>query len=60
MWQLHSNVSPSVTTDLERVFRYRHWLAHGRYWTPKIGRECDYDDIYALAESVYNGFPFEV
>ncbi len=60
MWQLHSNVSPSVITDLERVFRYRQWLAHGRYWTPKIGRECDYDDIYALAESVYNGFPFEV
>ena len=60
MWQLHSNVSPSVTTDLERVFRYRHWLAHGRYWTPKIGREYDYSDIYALAESVYNGFPFEV
>ena len=30
----------------------------GRYWTPKIGREYDYDDIYTLAESIYDSFPF--
>lgn len=59
LWKLHWNISASVISDLERVFRYRHWLAHGRYWTPKIGREYDYGDIYALAESVYDGFPFE-
>ena len=59
-WQLHKNVSKSVIADLKRAFRYRHWLAHGRYWTPKIGREYDYDDIYTLAESIYSSFPFEV
>ncbi|MXW77780.1 MAG: hypothetical protein F4Z57_02090 [Gemmatimonadetes bacterium] len=58
-WQLHSNVPRSIISDLDRAFKYRHWLAHGRYWTPKIGREYDYDDIYALAESIYNSFPFE-
>lgn len=57
-WQLHSDVSKSVIADLKRAFRYRHWLAHGRYWTPKIGREYDYDDIYTLAESIYGSFPF--
>ena len=59
-WQQHPDVSRSVIKDLERVFRYRHWLAHGRYWTPKIGQEYDYDDIYTLAESIYGSFPFEV
>ena len=59
-WQQHSNVSQSVIADLKRAFRYRHWLAHGRYWTPKIGQEYDYDDIYMLAESIYSSFPFEV
>lgn len=59
-WQLHTNVSKSVIADLKRAFRYRHWLAHGRYWTPKIGQEYDYDDIYTLAESIYGSFPFEV
>ena len=58
-WQSYPNVSRSIISDLERAFKYRHWLAHGRYWTPKIGREYDYDHIYALAESIYNSFPFE-
>ena len=59
-WQQHSDVSQSVIADLKRAFRYRHWLAHGRYWTPKIGQEYDYDDIYTLAESIYDSFPFVV
>ena len=58
-WQLYSNVPRSVVSDLTRAFKYRHWLAHGRYWTLKTGGEFDYDDIYALAESIYNSFPFE-
>ena len=59
-WQQHSDVSQSVIADMNRAFRYRHWLAHGRYWKPKIGQEYDYDDIYTLAESIYGSFPFEV
>jgi hypothetical protein len=31
------------------AFKYRHWLAHGRYWIPKLGRDFDFDYIYALA-----------
>ena len=58
-WKSHSTVRRSIISDLEQAFKYRHWLAHGRYWTLKIGREYDYDDIYMLAESIYNSFPFE-
>ena len=58
-WKSHSNVPRSIISDLEQAFKYRHWLAHGRYWTLKIGREYDYDDIHTLAESIYNSFPFE-
>ena len=58
-WKSYSTVSRSIISDLEQAFKYRHWLAHGRYWTQKIGREYDYDDIYTLAESIYNSFPFE-
>ena len=58
-WKSHSTVRRSIVSDLEQAFKYRHWLAHGRYWTLKIGREYDYDDIYTLAESIYNSFPFE-
>lgn len=58
-WKSHSTVRRSIISDLEQAFKYRHWLAHGRYWKLKIGREYDYDDIYTLAESIYNSFPFE-
>ena len=58
-WKSYSTVPLSIISDLEQAFKYRHWLAHGRYWTKKIGREYDYDYIYALAESIYDSFPFE-
>lgn len=34
------------------AFKYRHWLAHGRYWKPNFGKNYDYNDIYSLAEKV--------
>jgi hypothetical protein len=27
--------------DLRGSLNYRHWLAHGRYWVPKLGRQYD-------------------
>jgi len=30
------------------ALKYRHWLAHGRYWIPNLGREFDFDYLYAL------------
>lgn len=49
----------STVSDLIGAFRYRHWLAHGRYWTPRLGRRYDYQEIYALADSIFDVFPFE-
>lgn len=43
--------------DLKSSLKYRHWLAHGRYWLPKLGRRYEYIDIYQLstqAESLLN------
>jgi hypothetical protein len=37
--------------NLKEVFKYRHWLAHGRYWTLK-SQIRDFGDIYMLAEEV--------
>lgn len=58
IWKQESSVSSSVISDLKGAFKYRHWLAHGRYWVPKFGR-YDYHDIYTLAEEIFNSFPFE-
>ena len=30
----------------------RHWLAHGRYWKPKLGRKYDAQDVFAICDSM--------
>jgi hypothetical protein len=57
-WAMHYMGERWLISELRGVFRFRHWLAHGRYWTPKLGRRFDYADVYALAEEVLRSFPF--
>jgi len=56
-WVENSNVRNSLVGDLKGAFKYSHWLAHGRYWNPKLGQRYDYDGIYSLAESIFDSFP---
>jgi len=57
-WGKHTSVSAKLIGDLRGAFRYRHWLAHGRYWVPKLGQKYDYDSVYKLAQIVFSSFPF--
>jgi hypothetical protein len=57
-WAENSTVPRTLVGELRGVFRFRHWLAHGRYWEPKLGRRYDFNGVYALAELVMNSFPF--
>jgi hypothetical protein len=41
---------------LRAAFKFRHWLAHGRCWTPS--RTFSFDDIFSLAEATLQTFPF--
>jgi len=58
-WKDNTNSSSSIVSDLKGAFKYRHWLAHGRYWEPKLGRKYDYFSVYTLAQTVFSSFPFE-
>jgi|SRR6185312_7065730 len=40
-------------SDFLGLLKYRHWLAHGRYWTPKLGREYSFDIAYEIVENVF-------
>lgn len=57
-WRDKTFVSPNLIGDIRGAFKYRHWLAHGRYWIPKH-QKYDYDSVYLLADQVCNTFPFE-
>jgi hypothetical protein len=52
----HPNLKPLVG-ELRSALQFRHWLAHGRYWQPKWGRQYDYLNIYNLADLIFSGFP---
>ena len=56
-WIEHSDVRRELVREIRSAFRYRHWLAHGRYWNPKLGRQYDFASIYGLASDIDQAFP---
>jgi hypothetical protein len=58
VWKREPTIRAGLISDLIGAFRYRDWLAHGRYWPPKLGRKYDYESVYKLAEDILDSFPF--
>ena len=46
-----------IISDFIGALKYRHWLAHGRYWSPKLGRKYDLSTIYTISERIYENLP---
>lgn len=53
VWKQHSADARRTVSRVEDAYRYRNWLAHGRYWMLKIGDPYDYATIYRLAEPAF-------
>jgi hypothetical protein len=58
-WKKHYPEKKLLISELLGALKYRHWLAHGRYWEPKLGREYDYSYIYSLIEQAYKNLPLK-
>lgn len=58
-WKDQTSASPQIISEVRGALRYRHWLAHGRYWVPKLGQKYDYTGLYLLAEAILESFPLE-
>ena len=58
VWVDKSSVPRSIVGELRGAFRFRHWLAHGRYWKPRLGRPYDFSNVFALADLTLRSFPF--
>ena len=56
IWKIYLPAEKSVLSDLKGAFRYRHWLAHGRYSVPKLGKKYDFESVYLLAQEVDENF----
>ena len=54
LWKKHEPDKKKLISDFIGALNYRHWLAHGRYYDPKLGRKYDFADIYFLAIDLHN------
>lgn len=54
LWRENSSMPKSLLNEVVGAFKYRHWLAHGRYWIPKLGRKYDYEVIFEIAQNFTN------
>jgi len=50
LWGDHAAIPTGLVSAMSGAFKYRHWLAHGRYWMPKFGRQYDYHTVYGIAQ----------
>ncbi len=55
-WKLHADGTSRLIGALKGAFRFRNWLAHGRYLV-RDGQKYDYATIYALADTALDSFP---
>lgn len=53
LWAQNTN-GTIIFGELKAAFKYRHWLAHGRYWTPKLGQQYDFYNLYSLSQSIFS------
>ena len=51
-WKNHGDMTARLVGEIRSAFRYRHWLAHGRYYVAKLGRQYDFASLYNLARDV--------
>jgi hypothetical protein len=57
LWKEYTSGTNQLISDLKGAFKYRHWLAHGRYWFPKLGKKYDFVSLYALTTNVLSNLP---
>jgi hypothetical protein len=56
-WRQGTTGLSTAISDLKAALLYRHWLAHGRYWVPKLGRQYEFSTIYRICDAVQSTVP---
>ncbi len=47
-WKDYGQATKQYVGDFNGALKLRHWLAHGRYWSPKLGKDYVPDDVYEI------------
>lgn len=49
----------SVIGQFRGLLGLRDWLAHGRYWDPKLGRQYTPEGVFDVADQLFDNLPAE-
>ena len=52
-----AGVRPQSISDFRGALKLRHWLAHGRYWHPRLGRDSAPHEIWEMARPPLAAIP---
>lgn len=55
-WKTHASIQAHLIAQIKGAFKYRHWIAHGRYRVPTLGQTYDYFAIQQIV-AIVAGFP---
>lgn len=50
-WEASGQLAGSLVNKLRGALQLRHWLAHGRYWTAKVGQQYTLEYLVDLADA---------
>ena len=53
-WKELDPRTKNAVGNFKAALRLRHWLAHGRHWTPRLGRSYRPNDIFDIAMELLN------
>ena len=53
-WKICVSNKKTHFSNFIGLLKYRHWLAHGRYWVPKLGQPYDPYNTYSIVEEIFN------
>jgi hypothetical protein len=54
IWKQEQPSCKTAIDQFQNASKLRHWLAHGRYWTPKLGRNYNLNTIFDIAKQLLN------
>jgi len=54
VWRDSDRELESVTNPFVEALKYRHWLAHGRYWLNRVNKSYTPENVYLICENLLN------
>jgi len=58
-WKRIETSKKKYLSDFLGLLNYRQWIAHGRYWTPKLGVQYNANASYDISEKIFELVPVE-